>query len=412
MAAQAFLDGTEVTNVVVEGSATRRLNRPAQATIKIPIQHAIGGVGSRLKVVFDGSLFFHGMVLMVEDEADEDTGYTVYNATDPMELWLWRPVRDGDDSPTPGNFINPSVLMRKIRGPAILEEVLGASINVGGGGPDVCEGPLFVSLGGFASGGPNLSGAPTNWPMTIAELVNLFTSTGAVDVILSPIDSGGNMAQVDVYNGQFGSDLSGSVAFEFAMGAHNARRVRRSQDLSNMCNKLWYHLGPKVTIERFKANITGDDPCLDAPNLYNQALIESRRAAAQASYGVRMEIQQFDVDILFNEKDKSGSPPYPNFCSLGDYSQMDPTREIYRRLWQLESWIRAVPRELIHITPVRGTGINSFNIGDEVTVRAGSYFRGGFAGKQRVYEFTVSWDSDGVMELSELQTSADQDGGI
>lgn len=182
-----------------------------------------------------------------------------------------------------------------------------------------------------------------------------------------------------------------------------------------MCNKLWYHLGPKVTIERFKANITGDDPCLDAPNLYNQSLIQSRRAAAQAAYGVRMEIQQFDVDTLYNELDKSGPPPWgqaDNFCNAGDYTQMDPTREIYRRLWQLESWIRAVPRELIHITPVRGTGINSFNIGDEVTVRAGSYFRGGFSGKQRVYEFTVSWDADGVMELSELQTSADQDGGI
>jgi len=94
---------------------------------------------------------------------------------------------------------------------------------------------------------------------------------------------------------------------------------------------------------------------------------------------------------------------------LGEGS-FDPGRELYRRLWQIESWIRAQPRELIHITPIRGFGINAFDIGDLVGVAAGSQVRGGFSGAQRVYEYTVSWDEDGPFELSELQTSSDSDG--
>jgi hypothetical protein len=89
----------------------------------------------------------------------------------------------------------------------------------------------------------------------------------------------------------------------------------------------------------------------------------------------------------------------------GKYPGGDPGRDLYRRLWQIEQWARAVPRDLVHITPIRGTGINSFDIGDLITVQAGTQVRGGFSGVQRVYEYTVSWDEDGPFELSEIQSS-------
>jgi hypothetical protein len=411
MPAQVLIDGTDVTGYTIVGSATRRLNRPSQATVTVPIQNAVGDVGSRLKILFNGTLFHHGMIQMIEDSADENTGYTQYNSTDPMEILLWRPVRDGDDSPTPGNLITPSVLTRKQFGGPIMEEILGASISTGAGPPTASEGPLFMALGSFATGGPDVSGAPCTWPMTIADLISLLTSTGALDVILTPIDSGGNMAVVDTYNGDYGNDLSGSVIFDFATGSRNVRNIRQSVDLSNSVNKLQYFAGPKLTTERYQWNITGDDPCLNDPSAYNQAAIAARRTASQGSYGVRMEIQEFDVDVPFNEKDYSGGvPPFPNFCVGGVYSKQDPTRYLYRRLWQLESWIRAVPRTLVHVTPTRETEIGSFDIGDIVGVNAGSEFRGGFSGAQRIYEYTISWDNDGVLALGELQTSSDQEG--
>lgn len=387
MAAQAYIDGVEVTDVVLEGSATRRLNRPAQATIRVPITDAIGDVGSRLKVVLDGSLFFHGTILMIEDEADEDFGYTTYNATDPFELWQWRPCRDF--TVDPGNLIDPPFIREITTGPQMIEEIMLGS--------ESSEGDLFVAAGSFEGGGVDLRGAPVSWPMTMAEFTNMLTSTGEVDIVFSPIDSGGNMASVSVYNGDYGSDLSGSVSFDYGTGNYNVRRVRQSSDMTTMVNKLVYELGPKQTTRRYRSNITGtvSPNCFKDGTKWTHAQVLAVRSASQGTYGVRMEIQEFDTDEQVVE-----SPPTE--CD-------DPARIIYRRLWQLETWIRAQPRRLVHVTPIRGIGVGSFDIGDLIGVSAGGFFRGGFSGAQRVYEYTVGWDTDGVYELSEIQTSADQD---
>lgn len=387
MSVQTYIDGIEVTNVVLEGSSTPRLNRPAQATIKIPVQLATGGVGSLLKIVIDGSLntpgSHHGRVVNVSDEADENTGYTTYLSEDPMELWAARPARDAD-----GDFSKPTFIEDFVTGPQIMEEILHNSEDPGDI-PTDAEGPLFLEYGTFATGGTDLTGAPIDWPMTIGEIAALLTETGELDIVLTPVDSAGNMARIDCYNGDFGTDLTGSVVLEFATGSRNVRNVRQVDDMTNMCNKLWYYLGPRVGTpedlpgdQHWRANVTGSDP------LANPAAVEALRLASQATYGVRMDIRIFDA--------------------RGDEAIVG--RDLYRRLWQLESWIRAQPRKLVHVTPNREAEIGTFNIGDLVTVAAGSYLRGGFSGAQRVYAFTVSFDADGVRAISELVTSPNSEG--
>jgi hypothetical protein len=84
------------------------------------------------------------------------------------------------------------------------------------------------------------------------------------------------------------------------------------------------------------------------------------------------------------------------------------TDALFLRLWQAELSARVRGRELAHITPVRGLE-PAFDIGDLVSVQAGSVLRGGFSGTQRVYEYTVNIDNDGVTEIAELVTSADQE---
>lgn len=412
MAVQTYIDGTEVTSVVLNGSATRRLNRPSQASCRIPVQFAIGNVGSRLKVVVNGSLFFHGMIMTLSDEADENVGYSQYEATDPMELWNWRPARDqtGD---TPGNMVTPTFFERLKYGPLIMEEILLASqdptridsvprdCDIPGdlGTPSTAEGSLYIgSITAEGGSTSDLSGAPTNFPMTIAEVASLLTSTGRVDIVLDPIDAGGNMANVSIYNGAYGTDLSGSVSFDFATGQENVRSVRQVHDMTNVCNKLQYFIGPKETLERYKANITGDDNYLDCA-CYDQNVIEAIRQSSRTTYGVRMEIQEFDADVITKEDQ----------CNV-DCDDADPVRAALRCLWQEESWIRAQPRRLVHLEPVRGVGIGAFDIGDEISVSAGTYLRGGFSGKQRIFEYTINWDTDGVMELTELVTSPQADG--
>ena len=431
MSLAVSLDGVDVSGVAIRGSSTRRLNRPAQAQITIPMDSAIGGPGSRLKISFDGSLFFHGMVMDCETDAGEDDGFTVYNASDPMELWQWRPARDPD-----GDFSNPTFIADNIYGPQIMEAILDASVNAGAGPPEDAEGPLFLTMGTFEAGDQSdLTGAPTDWPMTIAQIASLLISTGELDIVITPTDPGGGvMGTVDCYNGDFGTNRStgpggdGTAVFSYGMGALNIRRLRWNEDMSTVCNKLWYYGGPRVKTARDPEgdqhwcwNITGDDPKLygnsanpfgalsggpfvehgrggalttsifyDAP-----ATLGPLRESSQTDFGVRMEIKIFDA--------ASGAD-----C-LGK-NDFDYERWLYRRLWQIEASIRAVPRELVHITPIRGYGLGVFDIGDLITVEAAASVRGGFSGAQRVYGYTVSWDENGPFELSELQTSSDNEG--
>jgi hypothetical protein len=397
------LDGTDVSGVAIRGSATRRLNRPSQAQITIPMDSAIGGPGSILKVSFDGgsTLFHHGRVLDCETDTGEDEGFTVYNSSDPMELWQWRPARDGPASTDPGDFSNPTMFQEFPTGPQLIEQMLLQSED--DSDPALGEGPLFLDLGTFEGGGVDLSGAPVDWPMTIAQVVGLLVSTGEVDVVITPTDPGGDiMGTVDVYNGDYGTDLSGSVVFQYGTGSLNVRRLRWNEDMTQMCNKLWYFGGPRIETaqdpggnQHWCFNVQGDDPGLPGfPASPPYSTVIACRDDSRDTYGVRMEVKIFDAasDLCVGQ---SGS---------------DPGRELYRYLWITESYARCVPRELIHITPIRGYGIGSFDIGDLVGVEAGAQVRGGFSGAQRVYGYSISWDEDGPFELSELQTSADMEG--
>ena len=69
MALGVFIDGTDVSGIALTGSSSRRLNRISQGTLRFPMDSAIGGVGSRAKIVFDGDLHLHGRVMTTELDA-------------------------------------------------------------------------------------------------------------------------------------------------------------------------------------------------------------------------------------------------------------------------------------------------------------------------------------------------------
>jgi hypothetical protein len=400
------LDGVDVTDVCVSGQWTRRLNRPSTAQVRIPMQEVSAAVGSLLKIeALVGTSYeivHHGRVLLCETDTAEDTGYTVYNSTDPMEMWQWRPVRDNGC-----DFSKPNIIDAYTTGPLIMEAALQNSVYCGSGDAGDCEGPLFLDINAAAGGGVDLTGAPTDWPMTIAELASLLISTGELDIVITPTDPGGDvMGEVDFYNGDYGTDLSGSIVFSYGMGDFNVARLRWNQDMTTITNKLWYFAGPRIQTAADPAgdqhwcfNITGDDPDLayppggasSPPASSTNNDLGVLRIDSQTDFGVRMDIQVFDA--------------YDECGGVGAVG-----RDLFRRRWQTESWLRAQPREIIHVTPTRETEIGTFDIGDLVGVEATSAVRGGFSGAQRVYEYTVSWDNDGVLGLSELQTSADNEG--
>jgi hypothetical protein len=281
----------------------------------------------------------HGRVLLCETDTGEDTGYTVYNSTDPMELWQWRPVRDDTC-----DFSKPTIIDDYLTGPQIMEAALQNTVYCGGGGQDDTEGSIFLDMGTFDGYGVDLSGAPTDWPMTIAELASLLISTGELDLVITPTDPGGDvMGTIDGYNGDYGTDLSGSIVFSYGMGDFNVRRMRWNQDMTGMCNKLWYYGGPKIAtaadpaaVQHWCFNVTGDDPALayppggalSPPESGTNNQLGVLRVDSQTDYGVRMDIQIYDA--------------YDECGGVGAVGC-----DLYRYRWQAESWLRAVPREII-----------------------------------------------------------------
>jgi len=389
------IDGNDVTNLSLAGSSTRRLNRMSQAQVTLPMEEvdASWGTGSRLKVTFDGNLHHHGIVMLCETEAGEDTGTTVFNSRDPLDIWSWRPVRDDDgDYTKPGITWDPAFPPASKTGPQIIEQMMDNSENAmvpsDNGFPD---GPLLLARGNFASGGVDLSGAPTDWPMTMADLASLLTSTGELDIVITPIDTDidGNIGQIDCYNGNYGDDLSTVIAFQYGMGQRNIRALRHNEDATNVISKLRYLLGPRV---QTSADPAGDQhwrTSVDTggPNVPDLCDYETEFTYVEDLYGGRFDIRIFDGDDIANAK------------------------ELYLRLFALEACLRSIPRLLVHITPTRETEIFTFDIGDVITVEAAAVVRGGFSGEQRVYGYTIAWEGeDSVRYLSELTTSPDQEG--
>lgn len=441
-----YIDDEDVTSCVQTGSLTRRLNRPAQAVLRMFTDCAPGDGNSRVKIEIFGELWFHGFVTMISTEAGEDGNLmSEYTAEDPMFLWNFRPARAGPDNETssPGDFSKPRLFSDPSvngRGPDILDQILVQSEV--DDNPALGEGHLFLEQPhGVATGVDGLLLAdPVDFPMTIMEVFELLTSTGTVDAVITPVDTGSEtMGELNIYNGDYGNDLRDTIFFDYATGNHNVRTLRMTENSGNICNKLWYYLGPRVLShtdpegdQHWRANITGQDGGLldglpgppnglayldhtppgpggqsvDPDNLpigppWTTNPLGERIWTSRETSGVRMDIQIFDAE--------------------GD-ERPAAYRELFRRLWQMESWIRAIPRTLVHITPVRTSEQNllppdvspiqvgDFDIGDLVTVTAGAVVRGGFTGGQRIYAYTINWDEDGVLELGELLTSSDQEG--
>lgn len=435
--ASVFIDGTDVTAVASSGSWTPQLNGIAQATCTIAMDAAIGDVGDLLRIeVTDGvtsCIVFHGRILNRELDTDKDGGRVQYNAQDASEILQYRVVRDDD-----GDFSRPRVIEQYATGPQIIQAVLQNSIDstgrvsldgLSGGPPPVkSEGPLPIELGGFAGGGPNLKGAPVDWPMKISELISLFVSTGQVDCIFSPINPGGGVTnRIDVYNGNYGTDRSATVGFEYGTGRFNAAAIRWNRDMTSMVNKYQIFAGPQIETaadpkgeQHWCFNVTGTDggsahvppftgglvyppggESVDATNTpagppWTDNQLGERIYNSRQDFDVRMQ-----VDIL---------DAYDDNC-IKHFGT--PGRMLTRYQWQVFSWLAAQPREIIHITPVAGTQIGCFHIGDLIHVEAVSDVLGGFSGKQRVYGYTVSWEATpSVLTLSEIQTSADNEGNF
>lgn len=368
MSLTADIDGSSITSLCQNIRWRPRLSAPAAGIVRVPA-HLVSvtpGV-SELHIYMSGSLVFSGPVWYTQADGDPDSAYAEITAYDHLIYLQKRLCKTST-----GNLITPgTVLGSEITAPAILAAYINNTLSV--------DGTMPLSVGTVAAGGADVSGAPMSFPMSIDNMRALMVSTGQVDVIVNP---GVGSSTVDFTNGDGGTDLSGSVSYDYGTGNFNCQVATRTADMEVTINALWYLLGPRVSETRWKGSITPTAP--HKGGTWPASLV-SRFMGSRSTYGYMQEIRIFD--------------------NIDAYQ----IRPLYEEEWANEAWIRAEPRLFASIRPERGITPN-FAVGDLISVSAGSQLLGGFSGSQRVYEMEVDCDADGVMSVTEIITSADQEG--
>ena len=375
MALTADIDGSSITSLCQSIRWRPRLSAPAGGVVRVPA-HLVSvtpGV-SELHIYMSGTLVFSGPVWYTQADGDPDSAYAEITAYDHMIYMQKRLCKTAL-----GNLITPgSVLVSEVTAPAILAAFINNTNTYDATNPNGSAMPLTV--GTVAGGGADVSGAPTNFPMSIDDMRSLLVSTGQLDVFVNPGVGG---STVDLTNGDGGNDLSGSVSYDYGTGNFNCQIATFTQDMDIVINALWYLLGPRISETRWRGSITPTAPHKGGTW---PAPLQARFLGSRTTYGYMQEIRVFD-----------------------DTNLESNVRPLFEEEWANEAWIRATAQVFASIRPERGISPN-FAVGDLISVSAGSQLLGGFAGTVRVYEMEVECDADGVVSVTEIITSADQEG--
>jgi hypothetical protein len=364
------IDGGNITPYVLTGQWKPLWNMTGSAVVRgIGSALALRDGSSRMNVYLNGGLVHSGPCWYSQAEGNPTSTYAEITSYDDTIYTKTRVCKTAT-----GNLITPgSVITDEVTAPAIIAAYID---NVNSFDPS----PMPLTVGSVAGGGDDVSGVPMNFPMDLAQMIALMVSTGQLDVIVSPGTGGSTVA---LTNGDGGSDLSGSVSYEYATGAHNAGVAQYTVDMQELVNALWYYLGPRISETRWKGSITSTAPHVGGTW---PASLLARIAASRALYNYHQYIRVFD-----------------------DNDDENSIRPLFEAEWANETWLRTVPRNFASVKPRRGLG-PSFSVGDKIHVAAGSVLSGGFSGDQRVYGMVVSCDHDGVLEVTDILTSADQEG--
>jgi hypothetical protein len=308
---------------------------------------------------------------------------TTLNAFDQRVKWPFRQVMDDDC-----DYSDPTIFQDFDNAVDIMQAAIDNN--------NACDGSYGITVGSVsASSFPLVGFKPTDWPWTLERLWSFLVNTGTLDVMLVPAAGG---STVDLYPGDAGTDLSGSVTFDYNTGAFNCISAKYTFDMKNTLSRIRYFLGPKRPqyrgdIQHYSGDVQIDDPDLDTYDPAKQAVIEAQSASMEGVTGLLREIQIYDAN-----------PPLPVGANPPEIVGENALRDLYFALWQSEMLVRTVPRRLLQVTPEPGV-TPSFGVGDIITANA--VIRGTVGGPQRVYRYTHAQDADGNEMITSLVTTAD-----
>jgi hypothetical protein len=385
----------DLTNSFTAMTVKPRGNRPLEITLTVPADVVRGNWTDGFPIVSKGLRTikyyrkggFRGHVRLWNAawDLDENTANVQMTGYSPMAETLSRPVRD-----TTGNLVNPT-FPSPISGAAILKGAIDNSVsNTGGAGDQEGFIPIDTTSGTFDTTLPpavDLAAELTDWPITIGDLYALLVQTGAIDVIETPVDTSlgfpaGIITSLSIVN-KAGSNLTGTIHFDYDTGSRNIAKLRRVDDLATLCNKLIYELGPRIDKEHWQGNISATETT--PVNLAAWLAIET---ASRAKYGT--------------------------FCEYKVYDSADENnaRPLWHQLWETEVTLRQNGRELLYQTPIAEftwEPFDDYNLFDTVAVNASDLCGRTITGEtQRIYGFDISMEGEESVErVGELITSAD-----
>lgn len=367
----ATLGGVDITQWCQRIAHQPELNLRSYAEVSVPSELVSFAEGADELVITEGGTKHAGRAYYGEDTGDADDKMSVVQSYGPL-VWFDRmQVMDAD-----GDYSDPSIIADNLNAVDIMAAAINNWIAV--------EGGLDLAVGTTAGGGVPLIGyKPTDWPMTIEALREFLVNTGQLDLVVN--HAAGGSSTVDLYNGDYGSDLSGSVALQYGMGAFNCVGAKYTFDFAKTVSRIRYFLGPKRPqfdgdIQHWAGDVQIDDPDLPDPP---QSTIDGLSSSVEAMLGLLRRIEIYDAN--------------------GDENAL---RDLYFRIWQSDALINMRPRRLLTVTPEPGIS-PSFTCGDTIT--GGAALRDTISGAQRVYSYRAEQDVEGNVQLVSVTTSADQE---
>lgn len=411
MAWTVDIEGNDITSYCQQINWHARWSRPATVVVRCPGHLFQASDGEELHLYENGTLKFSGPIWNIQPSGGPDRTDIEITAFDHLIYMSKRLCKQPSDGPSPFNVVELfPVFDTYITAPEIMHAFVRAALE-DPFATDPVDGPVSAPLPwilGDPSGGDDVSvmGAPMNAPMTLDQMRQNLLSTGQLAINVTP---GVGASRLDFVRPPTKPGAS-ATTYSYQTGAFNSQNATYTDDMDEMVNALWYLLGPRgpragptapnrprgIKINHWAGSITptaanagGDGEGngeVDIPGDQWPPELKQRFFQSRAQYGYFQEIQVLD-----------------------DNADEQTIRELFEEKWANEAWIRATPRKIVNITPERGVS-PSFNLGEFITMEAGSRLNGGFSGLVQVFEFEVDINVNGVVAITQIIASDDGSG--
>ncbi len=287
------------------------------------------------------------------------------------------------------------------------------------------------------------------WPILIGDFIQRLIATNVIDIYLRPIHPlqllGEAMVEVFVRN-QIGTDLSGTVHFDYWTGSKNAKACRHVEDFATINNKLYDYLGPRLGPNRWRGNITPHARWATGTVYSGPSTGTFGPLPGQRVVGTDGHLWEADPggtsggaepDFAGNEggsvadgpdtlvwNDRGPTPDvvpsralYGTFMQIREYNSTNGAeslvRPLYQANWNAEQGLRLEPRDMLFITPSPDAfalfkPYSDYSVGDLVAINTGPEFGVELEGAvERIYGWDVEWSREDVERVTSLLTSAD-----